>query len=89
MSVFRIVDRDGEIVADVDGLAGVNEIVRRAPTGRYHVDEISADPLPSGQTFRRWARHDLTYDLQSNSLKGTIQAGRAASAIRCRIYEGR
>ena len=55
MSVFRIVDRDGEIVADVDGLAGVNEIVRRAPTGRYHVDEISADPLPSGQTSRRWA----------------------------------
>ena len=61
MSVFRIVDRDGEIVADVDGLAGVNEIVRRAPTGRYHVDEISADPPSSGQTSRRWGfaiRHD-------------------------------
>ena len=55
MSVFRIVDRDGEIVADVDGLAGVNEIVRRAHTGRYHVDEISADPLPSGQTSRAGA----------------------------------
>ncbi len=61
MSLFRIVDRDGEIVADADGLAGVNEIVRRAPPGRYHVDEISADPLPSGQTSRRWGfaiRHD-------------------------------
>ena len=61
MSVFRIVDRDGEIVADVDGLAGVNEIVRRAPPGCYHVDEISADPLPSGQTSRRWGfaiRHE-------------------------------
>ena len=54
MSVFRIVDRDGEIVADADGLAGVNEIVRRAPPGRYHVDEISVDPLPSGHTARRW-----------------------------------
>ena len=31
MSVFRIVDSDGEIVADADGLDGVNEIVRRAP----------------------------------------------------------
>ena len=61
MSVFRIVDRDGEIVANVDGLAGVNEIVRRAPTGRYHVDVISADPLPSGHTSRRWGcavRHE-------------------------------
>ena len=61
MSVFRIVGRDGEIVANVDGLAGVNEIVHRAPTGRYHVDEISADPLPSGRTSRHWGfamRHD-------------------------------
>ena len=61
MSVFRIVDREGEIVADADGLAGVNEIVRRAPTGRYHVDEISAAPLPSGHTSRRWGfaiRHE-------------------------------
>ena len=50
MSVFRIVDRDGEILADADSLDGVTEIVRRAPPGRYHVDEISADPLPSGHT---------------------------------------
>ena len=33
MSEFRIIDRNGELVADADGLAGVNEIVRRAPTG--------------------------------------------------------
>ena len=44
MSVFRIVDRDGEIVADVDGLAGVNKIVRRAPTGRYH-GSLGVDPF--------------------------------------------
>ncbi len=61
MSVYRIVDRDGEIVADADGLAEVNEIVRRAPPGCYHVDEISVDPLPSGHTARRWGsavRHE-------------------------------
>jgi hypothetical protein len=28
-------------------------LVRRANPGRYHVDEISADP-PSGYTSRRW-----------------------------------
>jgi hypothetical protein len=27
--------------------------VRAAKAGRYHVDEISADPLPSGHTSRR------------------------------------
>ena len=61
MSLFRIVGRDGEMLSDADSLDGVNEIVRRAPTGRYHVDEISADPPSSGQTSRRWGsavRHD-------------------------------
>ena len=43
MSVFRIVDRDGEIVADVDGLAGVNEIVRLC----------SYRSLPCRRDFRR------------------------------------
>jgi hypothetical protein len=30
------------------------EMVRRAPSGRYHIDEISANPSPSGHTSRRW-----------------------------------
>ena len=50
MSVFRIIDRDGEIVADADGLAGVNEIVRRCS---YRVLSCRRDlrgPLPSGHT---------------------------------------
>lgn len=33
MSVFRIVDRDGEMLADADSIDGVTEIVRRTPTG--------------------------------------------------------
>ena len=61
MSLFRIVDRDGEMLADAATLDGVTEIVRRVPPGRYHVDEISVDPLPSGHTVRRWGsavRHE-------------------------------
>jgi hypothetical protein len=54
MSLFRIVDRDGEMLADADSLDGLTEIVRHAPTGCYHVDEISSTPLPSGHTARRW-----------------------------------
>ena len=61
MSLFRIVDHDGKMLADTDSLDGVTEIVRRAPTGCYHVEEISVAPLPSGHTSRRWGcaiRHD-------------------------------
>ncbi len=54
MSFFRIVDRDGEMLADADSLDGVTKVVRSAPPGRYHVDEISEVPLPSGHTSRRW-----------------------------------
>ena len=31
MSLFRIVDRDGEMLADADTLDGVTEVVRNAP----------------------------------------------------------
>ncbi len=41
MSFFRIVDRDGEMLADADSLDRVTEVVGKAPPGRYHVDEIS------------------------------------------------
>ena len=50
-----------EMLADADCLDGVTEVVRHAPPGRYHVDEISAAPLSSGHTARRWGfaiRHD-------------------------------
>jgi hypothetical protein len=56
VSFFRIVDRDGEMVADADSLDQVTEVLRNAPTGRYHIDESSAKPLPSGHTARRWGR---------------------------------
>jgi hypothetical protein len=29
------------------------DLIRRAKPGRYHIDEISADPLQSGHTSRR------------------------------------
>ena len=61
MSMFRIFDRDGEMLADADSLNGVTELLRHTPPGRYHVDEISAKALPSGHTARRWGiaiRHD-------------------------------
>jgi hypothetical protein len=54
MSVVRI-SRDGkDQIVDVDSADQVAGIVGSAKRGRYHVDEISADPLPSGHTSRTW-----------------------------------
>jgi hypothetical protein len=54
MSLFRIVDPDGEMLADADSLDQVTENVRCGPSGRYHLDGISVKPLPSGHTAGRW-----------------------------------
>ena len=54
MSIFRISRPDDDQVIDVDSLDGVDKSIRRGKPGRYHIDEISHDPLPSGHTSRRW-----------------------------------
>ena len=54
ISFFRVVAREGEMLADADSIDEVTEILRTTPAGRYHIDEISANPLPPGHTARRW-----------------------------------
>ena len=34
--------------------AAVERAIRAGGPGCYHMDQISADPLPSGHTSRRW-----------------------------------
>jgi hypothetical protein len=50
--MFRVIRDD--LIDDADTIDGVREIVGQQPPGRYRVDEISVDPLPSGHTARRW-----------------------------------
>jgi hypothetical protein len=42
-------------------------VIRHSEPGRYHIAQISADPLPSGHTSRRWGvairRPDRSVDL--------------------------
>jgi hypothetical protein len=40
----------------VDNIEGARKIVRGQVTGRYNVDEIRAEPFPSGHTSRSWDR---------------------------------
>ena len=51
--MFRACLRDGE-VTDVPSLDQIEPAIRSSPPGRYHIDEISPDPLASGHTPRRW-----------------------------------
>jgi hypothetical protein len=51
---FRISQPDHEPITDVGSVVAVEGAIRASEPGRYHVDEISQDPLPSGHTSRRW-----------------------------------
>jgi hypothetical protein len=52
--MYRI-SRDGHSPSvDVDQVAGIAPAIRSSERGRYHDGEITADPLPSGHTSRRW-----------------------------------
>ena len=54
MLVYRVSDPNDDLVVDVDSIGAIERVIRSAKPGRYLVDEISSDPLPSGHTSRRW-----------------------------------
>ncbi len=47
-------DPDGEQIGSAESIPGLARLLEGAPPGRYHIDEISADPLPSGLASRGW-----------------------------------
>jgi hypothetical protein len=52
--MFRISRFGSNEITDVAQVCDIEPAVRSSAPGAYHVDEISADPLPSGRTSRRW-----------------------------------
>jgi hypothetical protein len=53
--MFRV-SQLGEGIDDADTIEGARAIVRGRPPGRYEVDEIRAEPFPTGHTSRSWGR---------------------------------
>ncbi len=53
-SIYRISRNGQEPILDVAQVVELEPAIRSSEPGRYHIDEISADPLPSGHTSRRW-----------------------------------
>ena len=53
-SIYRISQPGREPITDAASVEAVEGAIRDGERGRFHVDEISSDPLPSGHTSRRW-----------------------------------
>jgi hypothetical protein len=53
--MYRISQNGQESIIDVDTVEDIEPALRSNKPGRYHVDEISADPMPSGHGSRRGA----------------------------------
>jgi hypothetical protein len=52
--MFRI--SRGESGFDAETIERASERLAGMPAGRYDVDEIRAEPFPSGHTSRQWGR---------------------------------
>jgi hypothetical protein len=67
MIFYRASHPDQDYIADVEYIDTVEAAVRSAEPGGCPVDEISAEPLPSGHTSWRWGmvrvRRDGTVSL--------------------------
>jgi hypothetical protein len=51
---YSLIDSKGEMLSHADTIGYLKGILTHLDPGRYTVDEISTEPLPSGHTARRW-----------------------------------
>jgi hypothetical protein len=51
--MYRISHNGQEPITDVAQVEAIKPAIRSSEPGLYHVDQISADPLPSGHTPRQ------------------------------------
>jgi hypothetical protein len=60
--MYRVSGIGQEPIIDVDQVEAIESAIRTSRPGRYQVDEISRDALPSRHTSIRWGvgikRHD-------------------------------
>jgi hypothetical protein len=53
--MFRVSQR-GQGIDDANAIEGARETVQDQSSGRYDLDEIRAERLPSGHSSRSWGR---------------------------------
>jgi hypothetical protein len=52
--ILRLNNPAGDLIGTAISILSLSRLLREAPPGLYHIDEISHDPLPCGHTSRRW-----------------------------------
>jgi hypothetical protein len=52
--ILRVNDSDREPIGRTLSIHSLELLFEEVPPGRYHIEEIRHDPLPSGHTSRRW-----------------------------------
>jgi hypothetical protein len=70
-TIYRIVHPNRD-VNDVGSVEAIDGVVQGGKPARYHIDQISSEPLPSGHTSRRWG-HGASHRTR---LRGAVNACR-------------
>ncbi len=52
--IYRISRNGQEPIVDVYTVEAIEPSIHASEPGRYHIDQLSFVPLPSGRTSRRW-----------------------------------
>ena len=84
--ILRVNNPDGDPIGSAESIPGLARLFADVPPGRYHIDEISHDPLPSGHTSRRWGIAVKRGD-SSVSIARDIWPNRVSSACEDRFTE--
>ncbi len=71
--MYRISPEEQESIIEVATVEASELTIRLMKPGRYNVDELSADPLPNGDTSKRWGvvikRSDGTLAIEVDPLE--------------------
>jgi hypothetical protein len=72
--MYRVSRNGHKPIIDIDHVEAIEPAIRSSKSGRYHVDQIERDPLPSGRTARRWGvgikRPDGSVELEPDPWDG-------------------
>jgi hypothetical protein len=83
--IYRISRNGQEPIIDIDQVEGIEPEIRSSELGRCQVDEISADPLPSGHTPRRCGigikREDGSVELEPETWPNALAIGRPLGSL--------
>jgi hypothetical protein len=77
--ILRVNNPDGDPIGTAKSINGLARLLESVPPGVYHIDEISAEPLPSGHTSGSYGFAITRGDSPMSITRGVFR--RSASAV--------